>query len=194
MQPIVLNSGQPFDLVSRVPSEFRCVIYERLLVAHPRLWISLPSRRATRPYTVINLGPQPNMRLAITLVSKAVTKEVLPIIYGNNKFEFENAQTLAHCLSDIGRNVVHLRRIGLAGALGKTKEEFREKRSIMDVIDLDREIESQAWRCGAKGVSDDCFCPREKYMTPERREVHAKGVKELIREGVAKEVSIDLEG
>lgn len=77
------------------------------------------------------------------------------------------------------------------GALVKSKEQAREKKSTLDVIDV---ATQHTPLCSVVPGNDDCFCPRDKYMTPVRREAHAENVRELIRAGVAGELGVDPEG
>ena len=91
-----------------MPAELRIAIYEYLLVADEEVQIVIYKRRptlevacASQPAAAVYKSTRRtgnDSRLAITRVSKQVAHEVLPILYGKNKFGFSNGSTLVHIL------------------------------------------------------------------------------------------------
>lgn len=110
----------PIDFLGLLPAELRNMVYGFLLEASSPIHLDTRLDRVmlASPHgrSIYSAPPSALRRLAIAQVNKQVSQEILPIVYGNNVFDFDKAGTLAAFLKQIcSENAPDLKKLVISG-------------------------------------------------------------------------------
>ena len=79
--------------------------------------VDIPKRRRTHTRGTVTWDGAQSRTISILLVRRSIKKEALNVLYGYNRFAFENALGLENFLDSIGDSTSYLRHIMMNGNL-----------------------------------------------------------------------------